>query len=179
MNPAPNLILIGPMGAGKTSIGRRLAAMFELAFVDVDQWVEQHTGVAIGTIFELEGEAGFRRREHAALEELTRGRGRLIATGGGAVLDPRNRRLLAERGFVVWLRTPVERQLERLSRDRQRPLLAAPDRRQRLQELAAARDPLYAASCDLAFESDQRRVAMAVDRLGAMIAERWQRAGAA
>jgi shikimate kinase len=179
MNPASNLILIGPMGAGKTSIGRRLAARLGLRFVDADQHVIEHTGVTIPVIFELEGEAGFRRRERQALIELCRGDDQVIATGGGAVLDADNRRLLAARGYVIWLRTGVERQLERLGRDRNRPLLAAPDRRQRLQELAAVRDPLYAEICDLTFESDQRRVAAAADRLAAALSERWQRGSCA
>jgi len=179
MNPAPNLIFIGPMGAGKTSIGRRVAERLGLHFVDADQWVESHTGVAVRTIFEVEGEAGFRRRERHALEELCRGEHQLIATGGGAVLDPANRELLAARGFVVWLRTPVERQLERLSRDRNRPLLAAPDRRQRLTAMAAERDPLYAETCDLVFESDQRKVAGAVERLCLLLGDRWQQPRAA
>jgi shikimate kinase len=175
MNPASNLILIGPMGAGKTSIGRRLAERLGLQFVDADQHVVSHTGVAIPTIFELEGEAGFRRRERQALIELCGGDGQVIATGGGAVLDPDTRHLLAERGFVIWLRTTVDCQLERLGRDRSRPLLAAPDRRQRLLELAAARDPLYAQTADLAFDSDHRRVAQAAERLCMAVVERWQR----
>jgi shikimate kinase len=175
MNPAANLILIGPMGAGKTSIGRRLAQRMGLQFVDVDRHIIEHTGVTIPVIFELEGEAGFRRRERQALVELCRADGQVIATGGGAVLDPDNRRLLAARGFVIWLRTGVERQLERLGRDRSRPLLAAPDRRQRLLELAAVRDPLYAETADLTFESDQRRVAVATERLVELLAGRWQR----
>jgi shikimate kinase len=179
MNPAANLILIGPMGAGKTSIGRRLAERLGLRFTDVDQWIVEHTGVTIPTIFELEGEPGFRRRERQALLALCREPGQVLATGGGAVLDPENRRLIQESGFVVWLRTSVERQLERLARDRNRPLLAAPDRRQRLLDMAQLRDPLYAATCDLAFESDQRRVQPAVERLVGLLGERWQRASAA
>jgi shikimate kinase len=95
------------------------------------------------------------------------------------VLDPDNRRLLQDSGYVVWLRTSVERQLERLARDRNRPLLAAPDRRQRLLDMALLRDPLYAATCDLPFESDQRRVQHAVERLVGLLGERWQRASAA
>jgi shikimate kinase len=179
MNPASNLILIGPMGAGKTSIGRRLAERLGLYFVDVDQYVVEHTGVTVPTIFELEGEPGFRRRERQALLDLCRADGQLIATGGGAVLDPANRELLASRGFVVWLRTSVEHQLDRLGRDRTRPLLAAPDRRQRLQELAVVRDPLYAKTCDLAFESDHRRVMVAAERLAALLADAWQRSSKA
>lgn len=179
MNPAPNLIFIGPMGAGKTSIGRRVATRLGLQFVDADQYIEAQTGVSVRMIFELEGEAGFRRRERQALSELCAREGLLIATGGGAVLDADNRALLARSGFVVWLRTAVERQLERLSRDRSRPLLAASDRRRRLLEMAALRDPLYDATCDLVWESDQRRVAVAAERLAHQLADCWQRPAAA
>src|SRR5690606_17609278 len=114
MNPAPNLVLVGPMGAGKTSIGRRLAERFGLAFVDADHYVEERTGATIAAIFEHVGEAGFRERERAALAELLAGEGRLVATGGGAVLDADNRRLMRERGFVVYLQVGLEAQLRRL-----------------------------------------------------------------
>ena len=97
MNPAPNLVLVGPMGAGKSSIGRRLAGRFGLAFVDLDREVEQRTGATIPTIFECEGEAGFRLREREVLADLLAGEGLLLASGGGAVLDPDNRRALVER----------------------------------------------------------------------------------
>jgi shikimate kinase len=179
MNPAANLILIGPMGAGKSSIGRRLAQRLGLAFVDADQAIEAATGASVRTIFEMEGEAGFRERESLVLQELCAGHGRLIATGGGAVLREHNRELLRRAGFVVWLRTPVERQLERLGNDRSRPLLQTADRAQRLRQLAADRDPLYAATCDLVFDSDQRRVGIAVERLVQQLAGRWQRSAAA
>jgi len=175
MNPANNLIFIGPMGAGKTSIGRRVAERFGLAFVDADHYLEAQTGVAVRDIFELEGEAGFRRRESTALTALCAGHDQLIATGGGVVLDPGNRALLRDSGYVVWLRCSVDRQIERLAHDRTRPLLAAPDRRQRLEQLAKIRDPLYAECCDYVFESDQRRVAVAAEHLGLALCERWQR----
>ncbi len=175
MNPAPNLVLVGPMGAGKTSIGRRVAERLGLEFVDADQWIEARMGVPVRTIFDLEGEAGFRRREREALAALCSGSGRLVATGGGAVLDPENRALLRRSGFVVWLRVTVERQLERLARDRSRPLLAAPDRRERLASLAAQRDPLYAEVADWIFEADGRKVGAAAERLAAALAQRWQR----
>lgn len=175
MNPASNLILIGPMGAGKTSIGKRLAERFGLRFVDADQAITAHTGVPIPTIFEIEGEAGFRQRESSVLAELCAGRDQLIATGGGAVLAPANRELLSRSGFVVWLRTSVERQIERLAQDRTRPLLQVADREQRLREMAALRDPLYQQTCDVVFDSDQRRVAAASERLHALLAARWQR----
>jgi shikimate kinase len=179
MNPAPNLTFVGPMGAGKTSIGRRVAERLQLRFVDVDQWIEEQLGVAVRTVFELEGEAGFRRREREALQLLCAGEGQLIATGGGAVLDPQNRELLAATGYVVWLRVSVEQQLERLARDRSRPLLAAVDRRQRLQAMAGQRDPLYASLADWIFESDSRKVSAAADRLASALRQRWQRLGEA
>ncbi|MCK7595013.1 shikimate kinase [Pseudomarimonas salicorniae] len=175
MNPASNLILVGPMGAGKSSIGKRLARRFGLAFVDVDEAIEAQTGARIPVIFELEGEAGFRRRESELLAELCAGRDQLIATGGGAVLSEANRSLLSRSGFVVWLRTGVERQLDRLAQDRCRPLLQVPDRERRLRAMAAERDPLYRAVCDLAFDSDQRRVSVAAERLAGLLAGHWQR----
>lgn len=177
MNPAPNLILIGPMGAGKTSIGRRLAERLGLRFVDADVALEAATGASVNLIFEMEGEAGFRERERQLLEELCSGRDQVIATGGGAVLDPENRRRLAAAGFVLYLRTGVERQLERLQRDRSRPLLKAPDRRERLTAMAAKRGPLYEEIADLIYESEQASVGSAVDALLVQLRSRWQRGG--
>ena len=179
MNPAPNLTFVGPMGAGKTSIGRRVADRLGLRFVDVDQWIEHQLGVSIATIFELEGEAGFRRREREALSALCAGEGQLIATGGGAVLDPDNRSCLTNSAYVVWLRVSVDQQLERLARDRSRPLLAALDRRQRLEAMALGRNPLYASLADYVFESDSRKVSAAADRLASALRQRWQRLEAA
>ena len=175
MNPAPNLTFVGPMGAGKTSIGRRVAARFGLNFVDADHWIERQLGVSVRTIFELEGEAGFRQRESDALRALCSGSGQLIATGGGAVLDPLNRERLITTGYVVWLRVSVNQQLERLARDRTRPLLAAPDRRQRLETMAELRNPLYASVADYVFESDGRKVNAVADRLAGVLRHRWQR----
>jgi shikimate kinase len=129
----------------------------------------------VNLIFELEGEAGFRERERLLLAELCAQRGLLIATGGGAVLDASTRRVLAASGFVIYLRTGVERQLERLKRDRTRPLLRAPDRRERLQAMAAQRGPLYEEIADLTFDSDRASVGAACDTLLAEIQARWQR----
>lgn len=179
MNPAFNLVLVGPMGSGKTTIGKRLARRFGLRFVDTDQAIEACTGTSVSMIFEIEGEAGFRRREEQAIEQLCRGRHQLIATGGGAVLSERNREQLNRHGFVVWLRTSVERQLERLSHDRTRPLLQQGNRRHKLRDLAQHRDPLYASVCDLVFDSDQRKATLAAERLGDILEQRWHRDEAA
>lgn len=175
MNPASNLILVGPMGAGKSTIGRRLAKRYGLRFVDLDREIESRTGARIPLIFEHEGEAGFRDREHAVLADTCSGTGLLIATGGGAVLRADNRSLLRGGGFVVWLRTEVAQQLERLRCDTSRPLLATPDREQRLIEMAALRNPLYREVADLVFESSQPHVGAAAERLGRVLERRWQR----
>ncbi|HEU4665907.1 MAG TPA: shikimate kinase [Dokdonella sp.] len=153
MNPAPSLFLVGPMGAGKTTVGRLVAELFRMPFIDLDHEIEAHTGADVSLIFELEGEPGFRRRERSMLAELAARRGIVLATGGGAVLDPANRRVLRENGFVIWLDATVDAQLARLSRDRQRPLLRAPDRRERLEKLARERNPLYAEVADLRLPS--------------------------
>jgi len=151
-----NIFLIGPMGSGKTSLGRRVAPRLGLDFIDLDEELERRCGVEVAVIFEIEGEAGFRERERELLAEVASGRGRLVATGGGSVLDPRNREVLHAHGLVVWLRTSVDQQLRRLERDRRRPLLAAPDRRERLTRMAEQRNPLYQEAAHLIFESRNR-----------------------
>lgn len=180
MNPAPNLFLIGPMGAGKTTIGRQIAELFRMPFFDLDHEIEAHTGARVGLIFELEGETGFRRRESLMLAELAARNGLVLATGGGAVLCAENRRLLRERGFVIWLDTPVDAQLARLARDRQRPLLEAPDRRARLEQLATDRNPFYAEIADLSLRSTGcgNSTHVAHDLLD-MLEARWRRGSAA
>lgn len=175
MNPSPNLFLIGPMGAGKSSIGRRLAAHFEMPWVDLDEAIEERTGTDIATIFDIEGEAGFRRRESEMLAELTLQSGIVLATGGGSILATANRELLRERGFVLWLRAAVEQQLRRLRRDHKRPLLDTPDRRQRLQQLARERDPLYGELADLDVDSSGESCRAATDRIAGLLERHWQR----
>lgn len=175
MNPAPNLILVGPMGAGKSCIGRRLAAHFGLPFIDADRAIEQCTGASVTTIFDCEGEPGFRARERAVLAELLGGEGMLLSTGGGAVLEADNRRLLRARGFVVHLQVGVDEQLQRLARDHSRPLLARADREQVLQQLARSRAPLYAEVADLRFDTDQLSAAEAATRLAVLLERQWQR----
>lgn len=179
MNPASNLILIGPMGAGKTSIGRRLASLLDLNFVDADYRLEEVTGVAVPLIFECEGEAGFRQRESQLIAELCQGKNQLIATGGGAVLSPENRRQLQTHGFVVYLQVTVEQQLERLSRDRSRPLLAGGDKREKLLSLSEIRHPLYLEIADLVYRSGDNSVVNAVAGLQQQLLHHWQRAEAA
>ncbi|MBS0431735.1 MAG: shikimate kinase [Proteobacteria bacterium] len=175
MNPSPNLFLVGPMGAGKTTVGKRLAAHFALPFVDLDVLIEAHTGAGVALIFDIEGEPGFRRRESALLDECSARGGVVLATGGGAVLDARNREWLKARGFVVWLQTDVEQQLQRLSRDRQRPLLQSTDRREKLEELARARDPLYREIADLAVPPHAHAPAHAGERIAGLIETCWRR----
>ena len=175
MNPAPNLVFVGPMGAGKTTVGTRVAAMLALRFVDVDHRLEEVTGARVPLIFECEGEAGFRARESALIAELCSESGLLIATGGGAVLDPLNRQRLCESGFVVHLHLGVDGQLARLARDRSRPLLAGPDRHEKLTALAAQRDALYAQIADLRFDSEASSPDSAARHLAAAIADQWRR----
>lgn len=179
MESAPNLVLVGPMGAGKTSIGKRLAERFDLAFADSDREVEAQTGVRVATIFDCEGETGFRARERASLAALLAGEGRLVATGGGAILDPGTRDLMRSRGFVVHLRVGIDEQLHRLAHDRTRPLIANDDREGVLRRLADEREPLYAGLADLSFDTDGLGPAEACARLGHLLDGRWRRGVAA
>lgn len=175
MNPASNLVLVGPMGAGKTCVGRRLAERYGLRLVDADHEIERLAGASINTIFEIEGEAAFRARESAVLATLLAHDGIVLSTGGGAVLDPDNRRRMRERGFVVHLMVSVEQQLARLARDRSRPLLARGDREQVLRDLSAKRAPLYAEVADLVFDTDAWDSAAGADVLAGELDTRWQR----
>lgn len=174
MNPAPNLALVGPMGAGKTSLGRHLARRLGLDFVDADARLEAAAGTSVTTIFAVEGEAGFRDREERLITELLQGEGQLVATGGGAVLSPITRERLRARAFVVWLRVGVEEQLARLARDTTRPLLATGDRQQTLETLAATRDPLYAAVANLEFRPEGRDATASARQLARLLADVWQ-----
>lgn len=176
MRSAPNLVLVGPMGSGKSCIGKRLAERFGLDFVDADREIERRTGADVGTIFDCEGEAGFREREHAVMADLLAAHGAVIASGGGAVLDARTRQQLRERGFVVHLHIDIDQQLARLARDRTRPLLASDDREAVLRRLARSREPLYAEVADLRFETGSLSAAETTARLGHLLEQRWQAA---
>lgn len=160
-----NIYLVGPMGSGKTTIGQRLARKLGLAFYDSDQEIEARTGASVNLIFDIEGEAGFRERERQVLAELTAQRGVLLATGGGTVVSRENRELLGRTGIVVYLRTSVRQQLERLQRDHSRPLLQTRNKEHKLKELAEQRDPLYEELADLVFPSRSRNIDSAVDQI--------------
>ncbi|MCC6303235.1 MAG: shikimate kinase AroK [Gammaproteobacteria bacterium] len=164
-----NVFLIGPMGSGKTTVGRLLAKALKLEFIDSDHAIEQRTGADIPWIFDIEGEEGFRRRERAAIDELTRRRGIVLATGGGAVIDPLNRADLAERGVVVFLRASVDKILNRTAKSQNRPLLRTEDPRARVEQLLTARDPLYREIADIIVDTDKRgvksTVTLILDRL--------------
>jgi len=162
---ASNIFLVGPMGSGKTAVGRRLATLLGLEFVDSDAEIERQTGVDIRYIFEREGEAGFRSREAEIIEALTRQPGTLVATGGGAVLDARTRERLRSRGCVVYLRTSVDQQLARTRRSSHRPLLNVEDPRGALERLMAQRAPLYEEVADLVADTDGRKVSAVVDEI--------------
>ena len=156
MNRNQSLFIIGPMGAGKTTVGKQLAQSLGMEFLDSDLEIQKRTGVDIPTIFEFEGEEGFRNRERAVIEELTSKEGVVLATGGGAVLDAQNRRVLSSRGFVVYLHCTPEQQYERTFRDRNRPLLHTEDPLDKLRELMQEREPLYRQTADLVVVSERR-----------------------
>ena len=158
MRQPQNLFLVGPMGAGKSAVGRQLARLLHLEFVDSDQEIESRTGVDIPFIFEKEGEQGFRKREAQVIDELSQQEGIVLATGGGAIMDPENRSHLGARGFVVYLHTSVDQQLSRTRRGRDRPLLHSDDPRGVLEALMAVREPLYREIADLTVDTDGRKV---------------------
>ncbi|MCK9468736.1 MAG: shikimate kinase [Porticoccaceae bacterium] len=165
MNPAQNLYLVGPMGVGKTTIGRLLAQKLGRVFVDLDEEIEQRSGASIPWIFDVEGEAGFRRREAELLKELSAGRNLVLSTGGGVVLNPDNRQLLKATGIVVFLNASVEQLYQRTLKDRKRPLLQVPDRRQVIERLKRDRDPLYREVAHLVFDVGHRNSRIATEAL--------------
>ena len=171
---ASNVFLVGPMGAGKSTIGRQLAALLKKDFLDVDHEIERRTGAAIPLIFEIEGESGFRRREALAVDELTRKTNVVLATGGGAVLDPDNRKALRERGSVVYLRAEIDILVERTRRDRNRPLLQTPDPRAKLEEIMRVREPLYRATAHVIIETDRRNPQMVARDVADNLKSLWQ-----
>ncbi|MCW4149693.1 shikimate kinase AroK [Halomonas sp. 18H] len=156
MSVLPNIILVGPMGAGKSTIGRLLAAEISREFLDSDHEIQARCGADIPWIFDVEGEAGFRARESQMIAELAGRSEVVIATGGGAVLREDNRRVLRDSGSVIYLYTTVSQQLRRTAKDRNRPLLQRDDRRQVLERMFGERDPLYRATSDIVVRTDRR-----------------------
>ena len=156
MKETENVFLIGPMGAGKTTVGRLLARDLGLMFLDSDHEIENAANASISWIFDIEGEAGFRRRESRMIAALTERQEILLATGGGAVLDPGNRKLLQERGIVVYLYVSLEAQLSRKLKDKNRPLLRTGNREQRIRELYEIRHPIYSELADIRVEAKRR-----------------------
>ena len=169
MKTPGSLFLTGPMGAGKSTIGRQLSKQLGLPFHDSDHEIEARTGVDIPLIFDLEGEAGFRKRESVVIDELTQLPGIVLATGGGAILDPANREHLGNRGKVIYLHASVNQQLKRTRMDRNRPLLQTEDPRARLEELMAIRDPLYREIASVVIDTDGMRVRDVVKKILEML----------
>ena len=156
MKKFKNVFLVGPMGVGKTTIGRVLADCLGLEFFDSDREIEASTGADIPWIFDVEGESGFRAREARMIDELTRRSNIVLATGGGAVLDPQNRKHLSKRGQVVYLRASIRQQVERTSRDKNRPLLQTANPEKKIRELMKIRDPLYKEVADIVVDTNRR-----------------------
>ncbi len=172
MDKSGNIFLVGPMGSGKTTIGRMLAKSLKKEFYDSDHEIEARTGANIPWIFDIEGEVGFREREHLAIDELTQRQGIVLATGGGVVLRDDNRRDLASRGAVVYLNTSVDQQQKRTNRDRNRPLLQTANPRQCLEELMTIRDPLYREIANIIVDTDNRSLRMTVNMIISQLKKR-------
>jgi shikimate kinase len=160
-----NIILIGPMGSGKTTVGKQLAKLKRMDFVDSDHKIEERTGVSISTIFDIEGEEGFRKRESKMLAELCEQNNMVLATGGGAIIQEENRKLLRKSGYVIYLNTSIETQLARTQKNSNRPLLENVDAREKLEELMKERGELYKQEADLIVRSGDRAVSKVVDEI--------------
>lgn len=168
-----NVYLIGPMGSGKTTIGKHTAELLGLSFLDCDTELESRTGASVNLIFDIEGEEGFRERETRLLEEVSKWRRCLIATGGGSVLREENRRIMKHTGIVVYLETSVPQQLKRLRMDKKRPLLQTRDREKKLITLAEKRNPLYRELADIVFPTRNRSIHLSAERLSQAILSYW------
>ena len=174
MNSSSNVYLVGPMGVGKTTIGKALAKNLALEFVDSDHEIESRTGVSIMTIFDIEGDIGFRNREVKVISEIAKRRGIVLATGGGAVLRLESRRALRNSGLVVYLHATVEMQLERTRNSRNRPLLNNGNRQSVIKDLMREREPLYRQEADIVYVTDSRSPQAAAREIASEIREKWQ-----
>lgn len=160
-----NIFLVGPMGSGKSTIGRQLAKALHRKFYDSDKVIEQRTGVSISWIFEMEGEAGFRERETKTIEELTALENIVLATGGGVVLSEQNREWLKKRGHVIYLSASPEQLFRRTARDKKRPLLQTGDRRKQIEALLEIRDPLYREVADIVLKTSEQSIQHTVNEV--------------
>lgn len=164
-----NIFLIGPMGAGKSTIGRQLAQQLGMEFIDSDTVIEERAGADIDWIFDVEGEAGFRKREERIINELTQGQGVVLSTGGGSILSKENRNVLSARGIVIYLETTIDKQFERTQRDKKRPLLQNDNPRKTLEELAKIRNPLYEEIADITLQTDDQAAKLVATNIIEMI----------
>lgn len=164
-----NIYLVGPMGAGKSTIGRVLAAELHLSFRDSDKVIEDRTGADIPWIFDMEGEEGFRERESAVLDELSKGQDVVIATGGGIILRAQNREVMKSSGYVCYLTASIEQLVERTARDKKRPLLQVENPRQKIIDLVALRDPLYREAADFVINTDRRSPKLVAQEIANLI----------
>lgn len=161
-----NIFLVGPMGAGKSTIGRELADKLHLEFFDSDQEIERRTGADIAWVFDLEGEDGFRKREASVIEDLTEMQGIVLATGGGSVISDHVRNRLSARGVVVYLETTIDKQVARTQRDRRRPLLQTSEEpRTVLENLATTRNPLYEEIADIIVQTDDQSAKIVANKI--------------
>lgn len=165
-----NIYIVGPMGAGKSTIGRQIAQQLHLEFFDSDSEIERRTGAEIAWVFDVEGEDGFRKREASVIEDLTEKQGVVLATGGGSIITKDVRNKLSARGFVVYLETTIDKQLARTQRDKRRPLLQTENPREVLESLAEFRNPLYEEIADLTVRTDDQSAKLVakeiIDKLG-------------
>jgi Shikimate kinase len=165
-----NIFLVGPMGAGKSTIGKHLADQLHMEFYDSDQEIERRTGADIGWVFDVEGEEGFRRREEQVIEELTEMQGIVLATGGGAVKSVQTRNRLSARGIVVYLETPIEKQFARTQRDKRRPLLQTEeDPKDVLIRLAEEREPFYREVADYVVRTDEQSAKLVANQIAQLL----------
>ncbi|ANO31883.1 shikimate kinase AroK [Vibrio breoganii] len=167
-----NIFLVGPMGAGKSTIGRHLAQQLHMEFVDSDTEIEDRTGADIAWVFDVEGEEGFRKREEGVINDLTLEQGIVLATGGGSVMSKENRNRLSARGVVVYLETTIEKQLARTNRDKKRPLLQTDEPREVLEALAAQRNPQYEEVADYTVKTDDQSAKVVANQIVKMLEER-------
>ena len=165
-----NIFLVGPMGAGKSTIGKHLADQLHMEFYDSDQEIERRTGADISWVFDVEGEEGFRRREEQVIEELTELQGIVLATGGGAVKSAQTRNRLSARGIVVYLETPIEKQFARTQRDKRRPLLQTEeDPKDVLIRLAEEREPFYREVADYVVRTDEQSAKLVANQIAQLL----------